>query len=129
MPPDGKNHPDDCPPDNQNVQSSQGHVSQSELDWRENEIGGKVDGEGERHPPWQFPLNGPDKHEPEADQDDGVKDLPDETNGPRGRSPIGFDQGIVPGFPIHNVDLLLLDFDLKKKDHPKGNQTLSLETS
>ena len=62
---------------------------------------GHHDGERQSYEPGHFAPDRLHEHEAEADEDDGVENLPDQPDSRRGGSSAWFGERVVPGHPIH----------------------------
>ena len=99
--PDGFHGPEDRDPHDRDVDGGEGQVPQSELDWRERDVGDQIDGKRDRHGPRDLLAGNSVEDVAERDQDDRIEDLPDQTDRRRRRRPRGFIESIVPVHPCH----------------------------
>ena len=107
MPPHGDNAPDDCRPHDHDVNRRQWQVSHPKLNRCENQICHEVDGEWKDDDPADLPSDRLHEDKPEADQDDRVKNLPDQADGRRGGRPAWFGERVVPFDPDHRRHVFL----------------------
>ena len=97
--PDGQHHPDDCSPDNEDVDRRQRQIPHAELNRREDQIRHKVDSERQGDEERQPASCGLHEHVAKRRNDDGIEDLPDEADRLRGRRLRRLGQALIPVDP------------------------------
>ena len=100
--PNGQHAPDDCCPDDHDINRSQREIAKLELDPREQQICQQIDRKRQSHDSWDFspqPLN---QHGREADHDDRIDDLPDRSDCLWCGSPSWLSETVVPFNPGHD---------------------------
>jgi hypothetical protein len=103
MLPDRHRRPDDRAPHDQNVHRRQRQVPHPELNRGEDQVGHEIDGEGQGHQPRHRLSDRLHEHEPEADEDDRVQNLPDQANGHRAGVQLGLESELYQSSHVIGV--------------------------
>ncbi len=99
--PDGFHSPKDGEPNDGNVERRQRQVAHAELDRRKGDVRDQVDGERNRDEPRDLLAGNTVEDIAKRDQDDRVKDLPNQTDRRWLRRPSRFVECVVPVSPGH----------------------------
>lgn len=103
--PDGSHRPQNRAPNDRNIESSKREVAQTELNWREGNVGKQIDRERNRDRPWDLLTENAIENVAERDQDDRVEDLPNQSDRRWLGGPSRFIEGVVPVSPGHEWKL------------------------